>query len=72
MFGTTKTYEDYGLYDTHKCRDYDAIVQWVEDHRWVGFWEWASRGAEGLQVDPKLQDPDSVGENETVQEDWAA
>jgi hypothetical protein len=35
MFGTTKNYRDYGLYDTHLCRDYDAILQWVDDHKWV-------------------------------------
>lgn len=59
MFGTTTTYEDYGLHDVHVCRDYDAILKWVDDHKWEGFWQWMRDGSKGIKADPTLADPDS-------------
>jgi Mycotoxin biosynthesis protein UstYa len=42
VLGTTTTYEDYGIHgiETHLCRDYDAVVRWVEANKWKGFLEY--------------------------------
>lgn len=37
---TTNDLEEFVLDETHSCRDYGAIVDWVDQHRWVEFPEW--------------------------------
>ena len=46
--GVTDDYEDYGILETHTCRDYDAIVRWVESNRWSGFLEWTFENQQRL------------------------
>ncbi|KAI9157976.1 Cyclochlorotine biosynthesis protein R [Paramyrothecium foliicola] len=36
----TNDLEEFVLDETHQCRDYGAILDWVHQHRWVEFPEW--------------------------------
>ncbi|TFB00156.1 hypothetical protein CCMA1212_008222 [Trichoderma ghanense] len=37
---TTNDLEEFVLDETHRCRDYGAVVEWVHRHRWIEFPEW--------------------------------
>lgn len=34
------TYQDYGGSETRRCRNFDAILQWTDNHKWSGFLNW--------------------------------
>ncbi|KAK5993601.1 Hydroxylase cctR-like protein [Cladobotryum mycophilum] len=36
----TRDLDEFVLDETHMCRDYGAVVDWVDRHRWVEFPEW--------------------------------
>ena len=36
----TEDLEEFGLHETHTCRDYNAVVEWVDQHKWADFPEW--------------------------------
>lgn len=36
----TDDLQDFVLDESHSCRDYGAVVDWVHGHRWVEFPEW--------------------------------
>jgi hypothetical protein len=36
----TNDLEEFVLDDTHTCKDYIAMLDWVERHRWKEFPEW--------------------------------
>jgi hypothetical protein len=38
--GPTSTYDDFGVNSTHQCRDFDAVLPWVDANRWEMFVEW--------------------------------
>ncbi|OIW32361.1 hypothetical protein CONLIGDRAFT_678765 [Coniochaeta ligniaria NRRL 30616] len=37
---TTNDLEEFVLDEAHKCKDYGAMLGWVERHRWKEFPEW--------------------------------
>ena len=38
--GGTDDVLHYSLNKGHRCRDYDAVVRWTEDHKWPGHVKW--------------------------------
>ena len=36
----TNDLEEFVLTDPHTCRDYGAVLDWVDRHRWPEFHEW--------------------------------
>ncbi|KAL0931142.1 uncharacterized protein CTRU02_213877 [Colletotrichum truncatum] len=41
LLGVTENYEDYGILDTHTCKDFDALAGWAERNKWKGFLEFS-------------------------------
>ena len=37
---TTDDLDEFVLNETHQCRDYGAILDWVHRHRWAEFHDW--------------------------------
>lgn len=38
--GSTENLKNYGLKDKRTCRDYKAIMAWVERNKWKEFEDW--------------------------------
>ncbi|KAK3319770.1 hypothetical protein B0T19DRAFT_433015, partial [Cercophora scortea] len=53
--GPTTTYDDYGVNSTHQCRDFDAVLDWVEKNRWKNFLQWTAEHKIDLLMAPPIE-----------------